>query len=88
VQVGANSAAPLVVRAYDENASGIPDVDIDWSVLNNGGSVSAGATTTDDTGTAQVSYTAPSTPGNVQVTATTEGLTVTFNLTIVAASGN
>ena len=60
-------------------------VTVDWDVPGNGGALSATTTVTDDTGTASVTYTPPSAPGTVQIRATAEGLTVTFNLTIIAA---
>ena len=88
VQVGAVAPAALVVRAYNQNAIALPDIDVDWTINTNGGSLSAASTVTDDTGTSSVNFTAPSTPGNVQVRATAEGLSVTFNLTVIAASGS
>jgi|KBSSwiStaDraftv2_1062776.scaffolds.fasta_scaffold1240650_2 hypothetical protein len=87
IQAGAAAPAALVVRAYDENAISLPDVDVDWTINTTGGSLSATSTTTDDTGTASVTFTAPTTPGNVQIRASAEGLSVTFNLTVVPASG-
>ena len=87
IQPGAAAAAPLVVRAYDENALALPNIKVTWSINTTGGSLSGTSTTTDDTGTASVTFTAPSTPGNVQVRASAEGLSVTFNLTVVPASG-
>lgn len=82
VKVGAMSAQPLVVRAFDVNGLSISDIEVRWTVAANGGTVSASRTLTDDTGTTSVNYTAPSTPGNVQVRATADELTVTFNLII------
>lgn len=87
VQVGSVAPAALVVRAYDQDAIAVPDVDVDWSIITTGGSLSASSTVTDDTGTSSVTFTAPSTAGTVQVRATAEGLAVTFNLIVAPASG-
>jgi hypothetical protein len=87
IQVGSTNAAPLVVRAYDANAIALQDIKVDWTVPPNSGTVSATRTLTDDTGTSSVTYTPPSSPGTVQVRATAEGISVTFNLIIAPASG-
>lgn len=86
VKVGA-VAQPLTVRVFDVDGLGLSDVDVDWVVVANAGSVSPARTVTDDTGQTSATYTAPSTPGNVQIQATAEGLTVTFNLVVEALSG-
>ena len=87
VTAGAMSAQPLVVKAFDVNGLGMTDVEVRWTVAN-GGTVSASKTVTDDSGQTSVTYTAPSTPGNVQVRATADELTVTFNLIVVPVSGS
>lgn len=88
VQVGAMSAQPLVVKAFDVNGLGMSDVEVRWSVGSNSGTISASKTVTDDSGQTSVTYTAPSTPGNIQVRATADELTVTFNLIVVPLSGS
>ena len=85
VTIGTQAALPLIVRAYNQSAITLEGKEITWTV--SAGTISALRTVTDDTGTSQVTYTAPNLAGNAQVRATTEGITVTFNLTIVAASG-
>ena len=87
VKVGAQAAQPLVVRAFDVNGLGMPGLNVDWDIATNAGTVSSSRTVTDDTGTTQVNYTAPSTAGNAQIRATTGGLTVTFNLIVEPLSG-
>ena len=85
VTVGTAAAQPLIVRAYNNSALGVEGDEIPWTV--SAGTVSASRTTTDDTGASQVTYTAPNQSGVAQVRAMANGITVTFNLTIVAASG-
>jgi hypothetical protein len=85
VQVGTQAALPLVVRAYNQSALTLEGKNVDWTV--SGGTISAPRTVTDDTGTSQVTYTAPNLVGTTQIRATAEGISVTFNLTIVPASG-
>lgn len=85
VPVNTQAPLPLVVRVYNMSALTLEGKTVDWTV--SGGSVSADKTVTDDTGTSQVNYTTPNLPGTVQIRATSEGITVTFNLTIIAAPG-
>ena len=85
VTVGTQAPLPLIVRAYNNSALTLEGKDITWTV--DGGTISASRTVTDDTGTSQVTYTAPNLAGTTQVRASAEGITVTFNFTIVAASG-
>ncbi|HEX6574426.1 MAG TPA: hypothetical protein VF042_05595 [Gemmatimonadaceae bacterium] len=85
VEVGKAAAQPLVVRAYNNSALGLEGKEIEWTA--SAGTISASRTTTDDTGASQVTYTAPNLSGTAQVRATSDGITVTFTLTIVAASG-
>src|SRR5678815_264300 len=88
VKVGQTSAQPLVVKALDVNGLGMSDVEVTWDLEANAGTVSASSTFTDETGQASVTYTAPATPGNVQINATADNLTVTFNLVIAPLSGS
>jgi hypothetical protein len=88
VQVGKTAAVPLVVRAFDNAAQPMEDVEITWSINPaGGGSVSTVTTTTDDAGFSQVDFTAGPTAQTVFVRASAEGLTVSFTMTVVAASG-
>ena len=87
VQAGKTASVPLVVRAFDNAAGPMEGVDVAWSVSpTSGGSVSTVTTTTDGAGFAQVDFTAGSTPGVVFVRASADGLTVSFTMTVVAAS--
>ncbi len=87
VKVGAMSAQPLVVKAFDVNGLGMSDVEVRWTIAANAGTISASKTVTDDSGQSSVTYTAPSTPGDVQIRATADNLSVTFNLTVEPLSG-
>jgi hypothetical protein len=86
VQVNA-VAGPLTVRAYTADAKSIQNEPVKWAIASGGGSLSATDTLTDDTGAATVTYTAGPTAGTATITATAENVRVTFNITIVAASG-
>jgi len=80
--VAAGSAtAPLVVQVVDQFANPIPGATVTWSVQG-GGTLSATSSTTDATGTAQVTLTTDSTPASYTVTATSGNITpVTFSIT-------
>jgi len=85
IQVG-KAGAPLVVKAFDVNGLGMEGVKVDWTIPANSGTISSTRTTTDDTGQTSVDYTAPSNAGQVQVRATAENISVTFNLIISPAT--
>lgn len=88
LQVGSTNAVPLVVRAFDNAAQPMEGVTVTWSVNpSSGGTVSTSSTTTDGAGMTQVNFTPGSTPQTLFVRASAEGLTVSFTLTIVAATG-
>ena len=80
-------ALPLTVRAYTGEAHSIPDLQVKWNIASGGGSLSATTTTTDDTGATTVVYTAGNTIGTSIITASAEGISVTFHVNVVAASG-
>jgi hypothetical protein len=87
VEVSKAAAAPLVLRAFDNGAGPMEGVEIRWSVEpSSGGTVSSSTTTTDSAGFAQVNFTAGSAPGTVFVRASADGLTISFTITVVAAS--
>ena len=85
VPVGTQAPLPLIVRAYNHSALTLEGKDVDWVVT--GGTISSTRTVTDDTGTSQVTYTAPNVAGTAQIRASADGITVSFNLIIVPASG-
>jgi hypothetical protein len=88
VQTGKDAAVPLVVRAFDNAAQPMEGVEVAWSINpSGGGSVNPVTSTTDDAGFSQVNFTAGPTAQTVFVRATAEGLTVSFTMTVVAASG-
>ncbi|MEO8192701.1 MAG: hypothetical protein ABI681_02545 [Gemmatimonadales bacterium] len=85
IAVGSTDAQPLSVRALDAGAVAIEGVRVSWTVSSGGGSVSDVTLLTDAQGLASVTYRPGTSTGPVVVKATAEGLTVTFNLTVVAA---
>lgn len=80
IPVGTTSTTPLIIRCYDQSAAPLPNQQITWAVQGTG-TLSASSTITDQYGESSVLFTSGATPGTVSVTATTEGLTVTFTLT-------
>lgn len=85
IPVGSTTSLPLVVRAFDGNAAPLPGRTITWAVTQGTGTISATTTTTDDTGQTSVKFTPGTATGENRVTATGDGLTVTFILQVVAA---
>lgn len=86
VPIGSTTAAPLVVRALDNSAAPLPGATVTWTVAQGSGSVSAATTITDDSGQASVTFAPGTTTGTTTVKASSEGLTVTFTLEVVAAT--
>jgi hypothetical protein len=75
-------AQPLVVSAEDSKGDPISGVDVQFTVTQGGGQVSAAAPKTDANGRASVTFTLGPTPGSAQqVTATANNHTATFNAT-------
>jgi hypothetical protein len=88
LQVGSTNAVPLIVRAFDNSTQPMEGVQVTWAVdPSTGGTVSSATTTTDDAGFTQINFTPGSTPGTVFVRATADGLTVSFTVNVIAASG-
>ena len=88
LQVGSTNAVPLIVRAFDNSTQPMEGVQVAWTVSpTSGGTVSSATTTTDDAGFTQINFTPGSTPGTVFVRATADGLTVSFTVNVIAASG-
>jgi hypothetical protein len=86
VQVGTTAASPLVIRAFDNGAGPMGDVEVKWTTSpSSGGTVSESSTTTDETGFTQINFKAGTTPGQVFVRATADGLTISFTINVVAA---
>jgi hypothetical protein len=80
VAAGATTA-PLVVQVIDQFANPIANATVTWAVQG-GGSLSASSSTTDATGTAQVTLTTDPAPTSYTVTAATGNITpVTFSIT-------
>ena len=88
VQAGKSAAVALGVRALDTAGQPMEGLKVVWSVdPSSGGSVTEMTTLTDGAGLAQVEFTAGATLGPVLVRARAEGITVSFTMTVVAASG-
>lgn len=79
---GATNAAPLVVRALDQNAAPLPAETVTWAVAQGSGTISASTTITDDAGQASVNFTPGAGIGANSIRATAEGLTVTFTIQV------
>jgi hypothetical protein len=80
------ASEPLVVRALDQLAGPLGDVEVQWTVFAGGGRVTPTASITDGAGNASTAYIPGSTPGTVLVRASAEGLTVTFTINVTAPS--
>jgi Big-like domain-containing protein len=85
VPTGGTAALPLVVRTFDSNSDPIEGAEVQWLVASGSGTVSAATSFTDAAGTAQVNFTAGTTPGTVSVRASSEGLSVNFTLLVVSS---
>jgi adhesin/invasin len=75
------TTAPLVVQVVDQFGNPVPSATVAWAVTG-GGTLSAPTSTTDATGSTQVTLTTAAAPANYTVTATSGTLTpVTFTIT-------
>ena len=89
IPAGTTAPIPLTVRTFDEPRNPLPGIEVQWAIAAGGGTLSSLTSTTDNTGTASVMYTAPAQPGTVTVHATVPPeLTVHFTLAVVAATGS
>jgi hypothetical protein len=85
---GSNVPAPPSVIVKDAGGSGVPNVDVAFTVTSGGGSTTPGTVTTNGSGVATLtSWTLGSTPGPNQVAASVAGVpgSVDFNATGLAA---
>ncbi len=75
------TTAPLVVKVVDQFGNAVANATVTWAVTG-GGTLSATTSTTDATGSTQVTLTTAAAPGSYTVTATSGTLTpVTFTIT-------
>jgi adhesin/invasin len=73
--------APLVVQVVDQFGNPVPNAMVTWAVTG-GGTLSATTSTTDATGSTQVTLTTDAVPANYSVTATTGSIApVAFTIT-------
>jgi adhesin/invasin len=76
-----STSQPFVIKVTDRYGNAVQGAAVAW-VVTGGGALSAASTTTDATGSAQVTLTLGATPGSYMITATAGVLTsVVFNLT-------
>ncbi len=75
-----STTAPLVLQVQDQFGNPLINTTVTWAVTG-GGSLSATSSTTDSTGTTQVTLTTGPSPANYVVTATIGTLSVAFNIT-------
>lgn len=88
IEAGSTTGLDLVVRAFDTNVQPMEGVEVHWSLSSSSaGTLSATSTTTDGSGLTQVTFKPGNTPGGVSVRASADGVSVSFAITIVAASG-
>ena len=84
--VGTTLPESLVVRVADVGGTGIPGMNVGWTVTSGGGSLSSASTTTDLNGLTAVRWTlGPLAQGN-SVTASAGGFTQIFTATSVAGA--
>ncbi|MGH7654686.1 MAG: Ig-like domain-containing protein [Gemmatimonadaceae bacterium] len=76
-----SASAPMIVKVTDVYGNAVAGINVAW-IVTGGGTLSAGSTTTDATGEAQVTLTLGNTPGSYTIQATAAALTaVSFHLT-------
>lgn len=85
IPVSTTAPFPLMVQALNETTGPMGGVTVNWTITSGNGTLSAVATTTDDAGNTAITFTAASTPGQVQVRATAEDLRLTFTVNVVSA---
>jgi len=74
---------PLTVIVVNQFGAQVKDVTVSWVITAGGGSVSAPATLTDESGLASVNYTTGPTPGQAIIQARVNGiLPLSFSITI------
>ena len=78
---GTQLPASLVVSVEDQYGNGVPNVTVTFSDQGAGGSFSTTTPVTNSSGQASVTYTLPSQPGNIQISATVNSLLVDFSET-------
>jgi uncharacterized protein (TIGR03437 family) len=85
-QSAAQNAAfpnPLVVEVTDANGNPVPGQSVTFTVTSGSATVATASATSTANGTASTAVSAGGTAGAVVVTASSNGFTVTFNLTII-----
>ena len=90
VVAGAQVANPFVVEVLDQNAGGMRNVLVNWTIVTGGGTVSSTGSTTDSTGVTSTRYTAGPTAGTATVRAAVNGIPnpVIFTVTITPGTAS
>jgi len=81
---GVKMAAPLVVKVTGGNGSPLAGQQVRWGIGAGGGTLSDTASTTNDAGEAQSTYTPGTTPAIAGVTAVVGSLSAKFRIVLVA----
>jgi Big-like domain-containing protein len=78
--------SPLIVLVVNQNGERLQNVNVTWGVASGGGTISATATPTDESGMASITYTTGNTPGTAIVQAAVKGISpISFTITVSAA---
>ncbi|MGH8052213.1 MAG: beta strand repeat-containing protein, partial [Arenimonas sp.] len=80
------AAAPIVVQLTNGGGIGLPDRNVDWTVLSGDAVLDSGSTVTDGSGNANVTFSFGNTVGPIQIEATNSGLSVITNHEVLAVS--
>ncbi len=80
--IGQAFATPLAVTVTDATGATVSGIAVNWTVNSGLASLSAASSNTDQNGRASINVTAGAGAGPVVITATTSGLSTTFNLTV------
>jgi hypothetical protein len=77
---------PFTVRVTDEFGNPLVGVNVHWSILQGGGSLSQTSTTTDNSGRSNVTYQLPAIPGTAKIRAEVAGTAVRTTFTAISAA--
>ncbi|MEJ2217883.1 MAG: Ig-like domain-containing protein [Gemmatimonadota bacterium] len=77
----------LAARVKDAKGSAVSGVAVQWSIVSGGGTLSAASTTTDDAGTARVTWTVGTTAGAGQARASVSGVSSSASFPVTLTPG-
>ena len=84
---GAVVANPFVVEVLDQNADGMKNVTVNWTIISGGGSLSATASLTDSAGLTSSRYTAGPVASTASIRASVGGIPNPVLFTVTITSG-